>query len=66
MTDYEKEEFWKGLNRLYESSVAIRDATEELRRIVESHERRLDRWEVTTQSILDELRRRREPPAGAA
>ena len=60
MTDFEKEEFWKGLTRLYDASVNTRDAMEKLVRVVESHERRLDRVEVVQEAILEELKRRRE------
>lgn len=67
MTEYEKTEFWTALGRLYDTSVALRDsiaglstAVEALKEISESHERRLDRWEVTTQSLIEEFRRWRE------
>jgi hypothetical protein len=95
MTDFEKEEFWKGLARLYETSVqqtkeiaevkesltALRGRVAELHVVVtdlsgvvkqladvarkqsdvaQSHERRLDRTEVTVEAILEDLRRHRE------
>ncbi len=42
MTDFEKEEFWKKLARLYDSTVNLAAATERLREIVRVHEKRLD------------------------
>lgn len=48
MTDFEKEEFWKALGRLYDSIVELRVKSEQdgeniraLARIAEIHERRL-------------------------
>ena len=41
MTEYEKEEFWKALTRLYDTTLKTAEAIENLRVIVESHERRL-------------------------
>lgn len=52
MTDFEKEEFWKALGRLYDSTV-------ELRQIAESHEKRLDQT-VTIIQWLAEKERKRE------
>jgi hypothetical protein len=81
MTDFDKEEFWKGLGRLYEESVRqsekltlvseklseLSDVVTDLGHVVnqlasvaQSHERRLDRTEVTVEAILDDLRRHRE------
>ncbi len=52
MTDFEKEEFWKALGRLYDSSVELRQVAEAQQRAakhlleaVESHEKRLDKNE---------------------
>ena len=52
MTDYEKEEFWKALGRLYDSIVelktlAVKDGENirALARIAEIHERRLTELE---------------------
>ncbi len=49
MTDYEKEQFWSALGRLYDSIAALRATAEKdgeniraLARIAELHERRLD------------------------
>jgi hypothetical protein len=57
MTGFEKEEFWKALNRLYETAVEhtkqLEKDSENIRalvRIAEMHDRRLTRLE--------------EPPAG--
>ena len=52
MTDYEKEEFWKALGRLYDSTV-------ELRQIAQSHEHRLDET-VAIVKWLTEKERKRE------
>jgi hypothetical protein len=59
MTDYEKEEFWKALGRLYDTTVELRIASEKqlaaskqtderilaLVRIAELHDRRLSNLE---------------------
>ena len=52
MTDFEKEEFWKGLTRLYDATVkneaAIEKLTErmnDLITVVLSHEKRIGRLE---------------------
>jgi hypothetical protein len=58
MTDFEKEEFWKGLSRLYDASVKLVTATEELRKISESHEHRLDKLEVVQQWLAEKERQR--------
>ena len=68
------DEVWKALGRLYDSTVETRAGMEELRKtaslllsavekhqqVVESHERRLDRTEITVEAILEDLRRHRE------
>jgi hypothetical protein len=46
MTDCDKAEFRSGLNRRYEVSVKLVEATEKLRETAESPEKRLDRAEV--------------------
>lgn len=56
MTEFEKEEFWKALGRLY-------DASEKLLAISQSHEHRLDHLEVV-QEWLAEKERRRENEEG--
>jgi hypothetical protein len=40
--------------------VKLLSATQSLQSVAESHERRLDRYEVTVEAVLEELRRRRE------
>jgi len=49
---YWKDEFWKGLSRLYDETLVLRDQIADLRKVaeahqqvVESHERRLQRLE---------------------
>jgi len=59
MDEFNVEEFWKGLGRLYNASVELHSATEELRKTAEIHERRLDKLEVI-QSWLAEKERKRE------
>jgi len=72
------EEFWKALGRLYDDILEMKesireqgrslqklgDAAANLLTVVESHERRLDRTEITVEAILEDLRRHREgrPP----
>jgi len=60
MTEFDQAEFWEALGRLYNSTVALKEATEALARTAEAHEKRLDRDEVTIQAILDDLKRHRE------
>ena len=60
MDQYEQTEFWKALGRLYDSTAALRDASERLLEIAERHERRLDRAEITIEAILEDLRRKRK------
>jgi hypothetical protein len=67
MTDYEKDEFWKALGRLYDSSVVMKESIEQLSDTVErlaevsaTHEKRLDRSEVVIQAILGDLKKLRE------
>lgn len=45
MTDFEKEEFWRALGRLYDASLNLVTVTERLAAIAESHEKRLERLE---------------------
>lgn len=58
MTQFEFDEFWKGLNRLYEASVQTREATERLAEIAKAHENRLDRIEVVQQWLAEKERKR--------
>ena len=65
MNDFEKAEFWEALGRLYNSTVAIKDATEALAQTAEQHERRLDRAEVLIEALLDDMKRHRQSAANA-
>jgi len=51
MAEFEKEEFWKALGRLY-------GASENLPAISQSHEHRLDHLEVVQQWLAEKERRR--------
>lgn len=65
MDPFDAQEFWRALGRLYDASVETREAASQLLEITRSHERRLDKAEVTIQAILDAINRRErsEPPA---
>lgn len=54
------EEFWKSLDRLCDAATKTLAATEELRLIAVSHEKRLDKLEVVQQWLADEAERKRE------
>ncbi len=68
------DEFWAALTRLYDSTVEMKGridtlseaaehlvhATENLHNVAETHERRLDRTEITVEAILEDLRRSRQ------
>ena len=56
MNEFDKQEFWGALTRLYDTSVALRDSIIALKDVSEAHEKRLDRQEVITQAILEELK----------
>jgi hypothetical protein len=43
-----------------EATAHLLSAVEEHQQVVESHERRLDRTEITVEAILEDLRRHRE------
>ena len=58
MTEGEKQEFWAGLGRLYDSTLHLKDAAEHLRGIAEAHERRLDKIEVVQQWLAEKERAR--------
>jgi hypothetical protein len=58
MSEFQKEEFWKALGRLYDAAVATREATEQLRLLSESHEKRLDKLEVVQQWLAEKERAR--------
>jgi len=57
MNDFEKDEFWRALARLYDSSLNTLRATEELRKIAETHEKRLDYSEVLLNAPREEINR---------
>jgi hypothetical protein len=58
MTDFEKQEFWNGLGRLYDATVNLATATERLREIAEAREKRLDKLEVVQEWLAEKERRR--------
>jgi hypothetical protein len=64
MTDFEKEEFWKGLGRLYDASVKLVTATEKLAETAVAHEKRLDKIEVVVQWLAEAERKRERDAAG--
>ncbi len=66
MTDFDKQEFWNALGRLYDSTVNLRTAAEELRLTAESHERRLDYTEVSLEALRLEVKRLKELGAEGA
>jgi len=70
MDQFEVEQFWGALNRLYEAtnklqsaSEKLHEATDNLRVIAEAHESRLDKLEVV-QQWLAEKERAREKEGG--
>lgn len=64
MTDYEKQEFWNALGRLYDSTVKLHLVTEKLAEVAASHERRLDHSDVLLDALRDEINRLKQnrPP----
>jgi len=64
MTEYEKQEFWQALGRLYEATVKLSVASEALRQTAESHEKRLDHVEVVQQWLAEKERRREKEERG--
>jgi len=71
------DDFWAALGRLYDSTLEMKgrldtlnqvtehlaNAAENLQKVAETHERRLDRAEITIEAILEDLRRSREKRA---
>jgi hypothetical protein len=71
------DDFWAALGRLYDSTLEMKGrldtlnqvtehlvhAAENLQKVAEAHERRLDRSEITIEAILEDLRRSREKRA---
>jgi hypothetical protein len=64
MDNFEKEEFWKGLGRLYDATDKLAIASERLLEITQSHERRLDKIEVVQQWLADKERGREKRSDG--
>lgn len=59
MTDFDKQEFWNALGRLYDTSVNLVTATERLQKIAEPHEKRwLDKLEVVQEWLAEKERER--------
>ncbi len=58
MDQFEKDQFWAGLTRLYDESVVLKESIAELRHVSESHEKRLDKIEVVQQWLAEKERRR--------
>jgi archaellum component FlaC len=58
MTDFEKAEFWEGLGRLYNETLALREATQGLARVAEAHSDRLDRVEIIIENGMQSHEKR--------
>ncbi|MGI8742529.1 MAG: hypothetical protein ACR2NN_08150 [Bryobacteraceae bacterium] len=69
MSDYEKEEFWKALGRLYDSILELRKTTEEfgkefgkrteaLLKVAELHQQELESHEKRIEWLAEQERRR--------
>jgi hypothetical protein len=58
MDQFEQQEFWQGLNRLYLATQNLVAATEALRATAEKHESRLDKLEVVQQWLAERERAR--------
>jgi len=54
------ERLGENVDTLAEATTRLLHATENLQTIAETHERRLDRSEITIEAILEDLRRSRE------
>lgn len=68
MTEFEKEEFWNALGRLYDSTVKLHLATEKLAEIAASHEKRMDYSDVLLDALREEINRLKQnrPPERSA
>ena len=64
MDNFEKEEFWKGLGRLYDATEKLVEATEKLRETAVAHEGRLDKIEVVQQWLAEKERAREKKERG--
>jgi len=49
MTEYEKDEFWKALGRLYDSTVALRETVEQLAAASTKHDERINALLIITE-----------------
>jgi hypothetical protein len=58
MPEHEKGDVRRPLDRLYDTTVALQDATGALREVAKSHQTRLDRLEVLEQALADKKRER--------
>lgn len=58
MDQFEKDEFWQSLGRLYNATQSLVTATENLRQTAEAHEKRLDKIEVVQQWLAEKERQR--------
>jgi hypothetical protein len=58
LDDYEKQEFWSALGRLYDATRNLASAAESLRLTAEAHEKRLDKLEVVQQWLAEKERAR--------
>ena len=58
MDQFEQQEFWKALNRLYSATENLAVAAEALRATAEKHESRLDKLEVVQQWLAERERAR--------
>jgi len=57
---HSREELRDASQATNEAAAHLLSAVEKHRQVVESHERRLDRTEITVEAILENLRRHRE------
>jgi hypothetical protein len=64
MDQFEVEEFWKALNRLYEATDKLQVATEALRDVAQAHESRLDKIEVVQEWLARRERDREKRERG--
>jgi hypothetical protein len=64
MDQCEKDEFWKSLGRLYDSTLKLVTATEKLAETAQAHESRLDKIEVVQQWLAEKERKREKDERG--
>ena len=63
MTDYEKEEFWKALGRLYDATQKLAVVSENLVETARLHEKRLDYSDVLLDALREEINRLKQKPS---